>query len=279
MLPYVIGKGETAAPQPDAGPSGNTAASPLLVIAQPYAEGLPPLRFAEQEAQTIAALYGAQPIIGDAATEAALRSQAPGHRLIHIAAHGQLNAKSSLFSRLILASQAEDDGALEVHEVYGLDLTHADMVTLSACQTQLGSQSNGDDVVGLSRAFIYAGAPTVVASLWSVDDEATAGLMLGILHPPEKRHGQGRSAARSAVRPAPRRDAPAVGTPLLLGCVHPDGGPGRGWQAVGGFRDTAGVDAVGRRERGGCNAGGRWTRRGTLAQTAAQPFGRMSRWG
>jgi CHAT domain-containing protein len=51
------------------------------------------------------------------------------------------------------------------------------MVTLSACQTQLGGQSNGDDIVGLSRAFIYAGAPTVVASLWSVDDEATAVLM------------------------------------------------------------------------------------------------------
>ena len=204
VLPYVIGRGEVSSALPDAAAAGNTAASPLLVIAQPYAEGRPPLRFAEQEAQTIAALYGAQPLIGDAATEAALRSQAPGHRLIHIAAHGQLNAKSSLFSRLILASDAEDDGALEVHEVYGLDLTHADMVTLSACQTQLGSQSNGDDVVGLSRAFIYAGAPTVVASLWNVDDEATAGLMEAFYT--HLKNGMGKAEALRAAQSDLRQD-------------------------------------------------------------------------
>ena len=182
VLPYVTGRGEVTSPLPPAaGQTAISTTSPLFVIAQPHAEGLPPLHFAELEARAIAALYGAQPLIGDAATEAALRSQAPGSRLIHIAAHGQLNARNPLFSRLILAPDAgplaEDDGALEVREVYGLNLTHADMVTLSACQTQLGSQSNGDDIVGLSRAFIYAGAPTVVASLWSVDDEATAVLM------------------------------------------------------------------------------------------------------
>ncbi len=181
VLPYVTGRSEVTAALLDAGQTGSVPTSPLLVIAQPHAEGLPPLRFAEQEARAIAALYNAQPLIGDAATEAAFRGQAPGSRLIHIAAHGQLNARSPLFSRLILAPdagpQAEDDGALEVHEVYGLDLTRADMVTLSACQTQLGSRSDGDDIVGLNRAFLYAGAPTVVASLWSVDDEATAVLM------------------------------------------------------------------------------------------------------
>ncbi len=135
VLPYVTGRGEVTSPlSPDGGQTESSATSPLLVIAQPYAEGLPPLHFAEQEAQAIAALYGAQPTIGEAATEAAFRSQAPGSRLIHIAAHGQLNARNPLFSRLVLAPdvgpQAEDDGALEVHEVYGLDLTHADMVTL-----------------------------------------------------------------------------------------------------------------------------------------------------
>ena len=175
-------------------------------------------------------MYGVQPLIGDAATEAALRSQAPGSRLIHIAAHGQLNTTNPLFSRLYLApdpSDPRDDGALEVHEVYGLDLSRADMVTLSACQTQLGSQSNGDDIVGLSRAFIYAGAPTVVASLWSVDDEATAALMQAFYTHLKEGMGKAQALRRGAIRPAPRRGAPAVGAPVLLGSVRPDGGSWR----------------------------------------------------
>jgi len=66
---------------------------------------------------------------------------------------------------------------LEVHEVYGLDLTNAGLVVLSACETQLGELSAGDEVVGLTRAFFFAGTPSVVATLWSVDDEPTKTLM------------------------------------------------------------------------------------------------------
>ena len=69
------------------------------------------------------------------------------------------------------------DGWLTVGEVYGLDLSQADLVVLSACQTNLGELSAGDELVGLTRAFFFAGTPTVVASLWSVEDEATALLM------------------------------------------------------------------------------------------------------
>jgi CHAT domain-containing protein len=71
----------------------------------------------------------------------------------------------------------ERDGRLEAHEVYSLDLDRAELVVLSACQTQLGQLSAGDELVGLTRAFMFAGAPTVVASLWNVDDAATALLM------------------------------------------------------------------------------------------------------
>jgi hypothetical protein len=66
---------------------------------------------------------------------------------------------------------------LETREVWNLNLENADLVTLSACQTQLGELSVGDELVGLSRAFIYAGTPSLVASLWSVEDESTAYLM------------------------------------------------------------------------------------------------------
>ena len=74
-------------------------------------------------------------------------------------------------------ARAPDDGSLSVQAVYGLGLSRADLVVLSACETQLGAQSQGDDLVGLNRAFLYAGAPTVIASLWSVNDDATAVLM------------------------------------------------------------------------------------------------------
>ena len=63
-----------------------------------------------------------------------------------------------------------------MHEIYNLDLP-ADLVVLSACQTALGKEIRGEGLVGLTRGFMYAGAPRVIASLWKVDDAATAGLM------------------------------------------------------------------------------------------------------
>jgi CHAT domain-containing protein len=149
----------------------------VLALAQSQVAGLPPLRFADAEAAAIARLYGAAALEGPAATETALRAQARSASIIHVAAHGELNGRRPLFSRVFLAPDGEHDGALTVQDVFSLNLASADLVVLSACETQLGAQSRGDDVVGLNRAFIYAGAPSVIASLWSVNDQATAVLM------------------------------------------------------------------------------------------------------
>jgi CHAT domain-containing protein/Tfp pilus assembly protein PilF len=149
----------------------------MLALAQSEGVGLPPLRFAAVEAETIARLYDTTALTGAAATETALRARAPDAGIVHLAAHGELNERSPLFSRIFLGADADNDGSLTVQDVYGLDLASADLVVLSACETQLGAQSRGDDVVGLNRAFLYAGAPSVIASLWSVNDEATAVLM------------------------------------------------------------------------------------------------------
>src|SRR5213592_921066 len=88
---------------------------------------------------------------------------------------------TTLFRSVDLAADSAQDGRLEVHEVFGLHLA-ADLVVLSACQTGLGSGAladvpAGDDWVGLTRAFLHAGAANVVATLWAVDDWATAALM------------------------------------------------------------------------------------------------------
>jgi CHAT domain-containing protein/Tfp pilus assembly protein PilF len=144
-------------------------------IAEP---GLAPLAFAQQEAETIASLFETQPLIGDSATESALHSQAGEAGIVHLAAHGQFNASNPLFSVIYLAKDDQEDGRLEVNEIYGLDLTNAtDLVVLSACETQVGEISAGDEVVGMTRAFLYAGTPTVIGSLWKVDDEVTTLLM------------------------------------------------------------------------------------------------------
>jgi CHAT domain-containing protein/Tfp pilus assembly protein PilF len=170
----------------------------LLILGNPAAGAseLPPLAFAEREVQAVAELYGAQPLIGEAATEGAVWEQASQAKILHLAAHGNYNRANSLYSTVALAPSGNDEnnnGRLEVWEVYGLDLSNADLVVLSACETQLGELSAGDEVVGLTRAFIFAGAPSVVASLWTVDDEATALLMERFYT--HLRHGMGKAEA------------------------------------------------------------------------------------
>jgi CHAT domain-containing protein len=120
-------------------------------------------------------------VTGAAASEEAFRREAPARRILHLATYGVLNKHNPLFSYIELAAAGDYDGRLEVHEVFGMRLT-ADLVVLSACQTGLGSGAladvpAGDDWVGLARAFLHAGASSVIATLWPVDDWATAALM------------------------------------------------------------------------------------------------------
>lgn len=112
------------------------------------------------------------------ASESRLRTLAGSHRYLHLAAHGQFRSANPLASRLALAPDGQHDGNLSVSEIYGLRLD-ADLVTLSACETGLGRKVNGDDLVGMTRGFLYAGSSNIVASLWEVDDAATAELMQG----------------------------------------------------------------------------------------------------
>lgn len=100
------------------------------------------------------------------------------YRVIHIATHGLLDADRPQFSGLVLSliGNKNQDGFLRTDEVFNLRLG-APLVMLSACETGLGKEKRGEGVIGLTRAFIYAGAPTVGVSLWSVADKSTAELM------------------------------------------------------------------------------------------------------
>jgi CHAT domain-containing protein/Tfp pilus assembly protein PilF len=179
----------------------------VLALA-PRVERLPASR---AEVGAIRRIYGRRATvrIGDDASERTLRAALPRTGILHLATFGVLNKHNPLFSFVELAPEPGDDGRLEVHEVFGLDLS-GQLVVLSACQTALGSGAAadvpaGDDWVGLVQAFLHAGAGSVLASLWPVDDRATAQLM-------ERFHsglasGQSEAAALAAAQRAALRQS------------------------------------------------------------------------
>jgi len=135
------------------------------------------LKFAQDEAAAIVKDFPqAKVLVRKDATKTAVKTLGPTFSYLHFATHGQFNPDKPLNSGLILAKDAQSDGFLSVGELYSMRL-NADLVTLSACETGLGKISNGDDMVGLTRGFLYAGSNTIVASLWEVDDQATSHLM------------------------------------------------------------------------------------------------------
>ena len=95
--------------------------------------------------------------------------------IIHLAAHGEFDEINPLFSSLWLASEQPSNRRLTVTEIFGLEI-NADLVTLSACQTGLGKLEAGE-LIGLNRAFLYAGTHALISALWRVDDLSTAVLM------------------------------------------------------------------------------------------------------
>lgn len=143
---------------------------------------LPPLPRTRDEVQYIGHLFQTDRTrlyLGKNSTEAALKREAlRRYRRLHFATHSLVDESSPSRSAVVLTldNDPEEDGFLEVNEIADLDLD-CDLVVLSACQTGRGQLLSGEGIVGLSRAFLYAGARSVVVSLWSVSDISTGHLM------------------------------------------------------------------------------------------------------
>src|SRR6266498_855027 len=177
--------GETpAAPAgADAELSGLTRAIRTMNFSDARA-GFTRLAFSRQEAESIIALTpkgtGLKATDFSASRAMALSRQLSEYRILHFATHGLLNSErpelSGLVFSLIDQEGKPQDGFLRLHEIYNLQL-NADLIVLSACETGLGKEIKGEGLIGLTRGFMYSGAPRVVASLWNVDDLATAELM------------------------------------------------------------------------------------------------------
>jgi CHAT domain-containing protein/Tfp pilus assembly protein PilF len=148
----------------------------------PNASGLAPLPEAEAQVRRIAALYGpgrAEVYFGDDAREDRFKAHAARHSVIHLASHGVLDRASPLYSHVVLAPGASDDGLLEGWELMDLRLD-AEVVVLSACDTGRGRIAAGEGVVGTQWALFVAGARAMVVSQWAVEAAATAELMAAL---------------------------------------------------------------------------------------------------
>ncbi|MGE3841522.1 MAG: CHAT domain-containing protein [Vicinamibacterales bacterium] len=149
-------------------PPGTGQTALVLGVTDPALPSIP------DEARAVAAaLPGATVLIGDSATDARLREDGATARVVHIATHGRFRSDNPLFSSIRLA-----DRDLTLFDLYQLRLS-ADLVTLSGCVTGLNVVAAGDELIGLTRGLLFAGARAVLVSLWEVHDQATAGLMAG----------------------------------------------------------------------------------------------------
>ncbi len=146
---------------------------------------LPDLPAAAREAESVAQLYDTTPLIGPNAEASRVKARMPEADVIHFAGHYVADERSPLLSRLLLAKAAsrtngnqDSDGVLTASDVYRINLNRAHLVVLSACTTGVERFYRGEGAIGMARPFIEAGAPMVVASLWSVESEPTSRLMI-----------------------------------------------------------------------------------------------------
>ncbi|CAD5978582.1 CHAT domain-containing tetratricopeptide repeat protein [Planktothrix agardhii] len=143
------------------------------------------LPFTQEEANQILALvpeeYRLQEVGFNASRENATNPQLSQYRFVHFATHGLLNSENPQLSGLVFSlvnqNGESQNGFLRLYDIFNLNLP-VELVVLSACETGLGQDIKGEGLVGLTRGFMYAGASRVVVSLWKVDDQSTAELMV-----------------------------------------------------------------------------------------------------
>src|SRR5581483_1724924 len=189
--PLLKGIAETVSTQPGKTAEAGAGVTRALVPKRRKgaAPSLPDSRFprlvgTRREAEAIMALAQAgarrEALDFDASRATVTSADLGRYRYLHFATHGFLSDKYPELSGIVFSMVDEkgqpQDGFMRAHEIFNLNLP-ADLVVLSACQTGLGEEIRGEGLVGLTRAFMYAGAPRVVVSLWGVSDQATAELM------------------------------------------------------------------------------------------------------
>lgn len=156
----------------------------------PGANDIPRLLATRQEAEEIMAVTpsgeGRVAMDFNAGRAITTSGELGRYQIVHFATHGVVNTEHPELSGIMLSlvdnKGQNEDGFLQLHDIYNLDLSRTQLVVLSACRTALGKEVKGEGLMGLTRGFMYAGSKSVVASLWKVDDRATAELMKHFYH-------------------------------------------------------------------------------------------------
>jgi CHAT domain-containing protein len=173
----------------------SSAAEALLGLSNPRFNpkrfpNLPVLPSTEEEVARVKSRYARARFLNqEHATESDLVSQMGNYEIVHLATHVVIDEQSPLLSSIVLADESGQtpksirqrnliaDGALQAYEIYQLKMTRTRLIILSGCRSALGSYARGEALSGLAQAFFAAGVPSVIASLWDVDDESTSELM------------------------------------------------------------------------------------------------------
>jgi CHAT domain-containing protein len=153
-------------------------ASNLVAFGNPTITPAFALPGAEAEVKGVAPLFARNEVfLHSAATRVSFRDNAPAGRVLHVATHAQADTLDPLHSSILLAppgQPADGPDVLLARDIYNLELKDVALVTLSACETGLGRIARGDEILGFTRAFFYAGATSLIVSMWPVADESSA---------------------------------------------------------------------------------------------------------
>ncbi len=138
--------------------------------------------FALRTARELGDLLSARVMLGGEASEQGFRALAKEYGILHLGTHAELNERSPLYSRLVLSKdagsgEADADGYLHAYEIFELDL-RAQLAVLTACETGAGSNVEGEGVRSLGYSFAYAGCPSLVASLWQIDEKVSSEIIM-----------------------------------------------------------------------------------------------------
>ena len=150
----------------------------VILTRQQYREKLYPLKGIKEEAKTVSKLIGGNLFLDENASEKTFKQQASEFDVLHLAMHTILNDESPMYSKMAFSqtSDTTEDGFLNTYEVYNLQLKSR-MAVLSSCNSGSGILQKGEGVMSLARGFIYAGCPSLIMTLWSVEDNSGVKLM------------------------------------------------------------------------------------------------------
>jgi CHAT domain-containing protein len=145
-----------------------------------YSSYLVPLRFISEEIRNISDIMDCRHFDAFDATEKAFKEEAPYYDILHLAMHTLINDEDPMYSQLVFTlnndTVEENDGLLNAYEIFNMRLS-ARMAVLSACNTGSGKMQKGEGIMSMARGFIYAGVPSIIMTLWAVEDRSGSVLM------------------------------------------------------------------------------------------------------